>query len=135
MTTNINPKHLSIGMGAIGLAGLLLVGGMVIFLLNFNLQGETYPGSQKLTSDEVIRLAPYLYFRQEKVYLTDDYIPYVVRWYANRFGLSPDRHGQSNCIAMFTKSVGMWITKVMRVTVCDTVSGRMIFDERTIQLK
>ncbi len=89
----------------------------------------------KLTSDEVIKLVPHFYYRQDATYLTGEYIPKVYRWYSNRFGLGSAPQGQNNCISMSSREVQFRITKIRRVTVCDTINGRMIFDQRTIELK
>ncbi len=135
MAGRISPAFVARSRGFDGAAGLVLVLGGVYFVLSLNFQGETYPGSLVLNSDGVFKLAPFVYYRQAKVYVTDDYIPIVYRWYSNTFGMSADHTGQSNCLALYAKSIGIIFTKVMQVKVCDTINGRMIFDERSIQLK
>ncbi len=135
MVLKRNPTRLYLGLGALGFVGILFAAAVLAFLAITGQQRSIYPGSEKLTADQVFKLSPFIYYRQVNVYLTEDYIPFVSRWYANRFGMSPDAHGQNNCLALYTKSVGTMFTKVMQVKVCDTINGRMIFDERSIQLK
>jgi hypothetical protein len=133
MVAIANRKYITMGM--LGFAGLILTAGAVVFFGLFGRPEESYPGSSQLTGIENFKLAPFLYFRQEKVYLTQDYMPDVHRWYANRFGMSYDNDGHPNCLSLYTKSIRFWITRVMQVTVCDTINGSMIYDQRSYQFR
>ncbi|HLF90291.1 MAG TPA: hypothetical protein VI451_15190 [Anaerolineales bacterium] len=135
MVLKINPKHLFVGLGVLSFLGLLLFGGTLAYVVLFDRQVANYPGSSQVSSHDVVKLSPHLYYRQDTAYLTGDYIPSVFHWYTNGFGLGSDAHGQDNCISMYSKETQSRITKVMRVTVCDTVNKRMIFVQRTIELK
>jgi len=135
MVLKINPKHLFVGLGVLSFVGLALFGGTLAFAVLFDRQVANYPGSTQLTSQDVVKLSPHFYYRQDTAYLTGDYIPSVYRWYSNGFGLGPEAQGQNNCFSMYSKETQFRITKVMRVTVCDTVNGQMIFVQRSIELK
>jgi hypothetical protein len=135
MAFNPNPKHLFLGLGVVSLIFLASFGGFLAYAVLSNQQAVHYPGSAQLTSHDVVKLSPHLYYRQDKVYLTEDNFRSVYRWYSNEFGLGPQANGQSNCISVFNTETTFRITKVMTVMLCDTRNGRMIFTERSWRLE
>ena len=135
MSNTSKTKKITVGVVSSSFAALFVLVAALTAVVVQNQFEDNYPGSEELTSNEVFKLLPNFYFQQEKVYLTQDYFPSVTRWYSNRFGLLPFWHGQSNCVELRMKTVQIVVTKVMNVTVCDTINGRMIFDQRSVQLK
>ncbi len=124
-----------IGLLVSGLGALLIVGLVVGFWVYIIPPAGRYPGSSEMTSQEAVSLVPKFYMRQVKVYLTQDHFPTVTRWYGNEFGLLPFWHGQDNCVQLRSKTTRILVITVMQVTICDTINGRMIHEERSVQIK
>jgi hypothetical protein len=130
MTIHLTPKNLLLGMVAVSLFCLLLFGGYFGYVLVRDRQSTLYPGALALSSHDVFKLSPYLYYRSEMVYRTGDSFVMVYHWYAHEFSLGPQTQGQSNCISIFSTETMLYLTKVMTVTLCDSGNGRLIYTER-----
>lgn len=110
---------------------LVSFGGFLVYVVLNDRQMTEYPGSVELSNHDVLKFSPYLYYRHDTVYRTEDNFPNVYHWYAHEFSLGPQTQGQSNCISIFSTETGFHLTKVMTVTVCDSGNGLLVYTERS----
>jgi hypothetical protein len=133
MVLKLKPKHL-LGWALGSLLCMLMFGGYLGYVVWHGRHAASYPGSVELSSQEVVKVSPFVYYRNDRVYRTGDYFPEVQRWYANAFGLVPQTQGQSNCASISNSKTFFTLTRVMTVTICDSLSGRLIYTERSWRL-
>lgn len=110
---------------------MIALGSFLGYLFLTERQAAYYPGSTEVSSHQVVKYSPFIYFRHNSVYRTSDNFPKVYRWYANEFGLLPNTQWQSNCDAMSNSETFLFIVKEMTVGLCETPNGRLIFTERS----
>ena len=131
MAFNLNPKHLLLGLGVVSLICLVSLGGFLGYIVLSDRQVAYYPGSTELSSQDVVKLSPYLYYRHDTVYQTGDNYPSVYRWYSNEFGLGLQTQWQSNCNSISSTETRFRVIRVMTVMLCESPNGRLIFTERS----
>ena len=132
----LRKKSILAGFAILAVILLAVSAGYAVNWIFLDQQGSAYPGSNQVTSSRVTKFSPYLHFREKKYFITDDFFPVVYRWYQNRYGMYPTNSSdQNNCISLEAKSSRMWIERVLRVQVCNTVNGNLIDFERTVTVR
>lgn len=120
-----------------GLAGVVaLILALILGLGVFHyLRAGDYPGAMQMADHFVYRFTPNPTVRRESSYRTTDPFPQVYNWYSNGFALGPEQHAQSACILMANSQTQfLLINTQMTVTVCETLTGRMMFVMRSVTL-
>lgn len=118
----------------VGVLLLLATGVMLLLLIaggGWVYQAADYPGAM-LVSDHTNYTG--LTIRRDTSYRTQDPFPDVYNWYSVGFSLGPEKAAQSNCIYMEESAEQLIFSRQMAVHVCDTVSGRLIFVQRTVTI-
>lgn len=131
MNFHLTKKHVFLGLGLMVLFALIAFASFLGYLFINERQIAYYPGSTEVSTHQVVKFSPYVYFRHNSVYRTSENFPKVYRWYANEFGLLPTAQWQSNCDSLRSSETIFFFVREMTVGLCETSNGRLIFTERS----
>jgi hypothetical protein len=134
MTLLQQPKLIWTGIAALILALAFGFFGLLALLIIQDREAARYPGSEKITNHDVIRVFPNFFYRQDASFKSQDDFTSVFNWYSTGFHLGPEKTAQSGCSHMYNTEIMYFVQRIISVTVCNTSSGRMMFVQRTLSL-
>ncbi len=122
--------------GAITLTVAIAAGlfGLLTIIVIQDREAVHYPGAEKITNHDVIRVFPNFFYRQDASFRSQDDFNSVFNWYSTGFHLGPEKTAQSGCSHMYNSEILYLVQRIISVTVCDTINGRMVFVQRTLSL-
>jgi hypothetical protein len=134
MSGLLQPKLIWAGIALAALSIAIVFFGLLSIMIVQDREAAWYPGSEKITNHDVIRIFPNFFYRQDSSYKSQDDFTSVFNWYSGGFHLGPEKTAQGGCSLMYNTEDIYFIQRVISVTVCNTTSGRMVFVQRTLSL-
>lgn len=112
-----------------GMVGGLLLGLAVTSLLVGSIWNQNlvrYPGAERQAESQ---------FQVTSQYQTTEDLPKVLRWYAQRFGLSHEVPQGDNCVMVTGEDTYLFLQQSLAVTLCAHQTRTLIFVNRSLAVR